>query len=162
MAEKESGLRLQSGAKKLKGLKGPHYMCISLHLAGIKQTEIASLCKKSVTWVCRTLGDPLAKAEIVRRSIMLDSDLFALQGKVVDALRAALTNSTEPAIQLRAAEQWFKVHGRFKDAATSESFSAEDLVKRVLERQNVAQAQAVVHVHLGEKERSTVLIEDSD
>lgn len=161
IAEKEAGIRLNSGQKKLKGLKGSHYMCLSLHLAGFKNTEIAELCRKSYTWVGHTLRDPLVKAEIISRSLMLDSELFALQGKVVKALKGALDNTSEPGIQLRATEQWFKVHGRFQSTTIAEQFSAEDLVKKVLDTQksSIAQAQAVVHVHVGEEKRSTVLIE---
>lgn len=172
LAEMESGLRLKNGKRRLNKLRGTHYMCISLHLTGVKQTDIAQVVSRSLTWVSATLADPLAKAEIQRRSLMMEADLFALQSDVVAAMRSALRNTSEPNIQLKASEMWLKTHGRFQNTQSVESLTAEDIVKKVLNREQENKAAALaqasvhsethVHVHVGEAERITVLPDPSE
>lgn len=171
LAEIESGNRLKNGNRKLDKLKGTHYMCISLHLGGAKQADIAQVVCRSISWVSQTLADPLAKAEIMRRSLMMESDLFALQSDVVEAIRSALRNESEPNIQLKGAEMWLKSQGRFQKTQSSDTFSGEDLVKSILNHEQRNKAAAVaqaavhnethVHVHVGEGERITVLPDPS-
>ena len=170
-AEKEAGLRLQNGKKKLRKLAGPHYMCISLHLCGTKQIDIAQVLKRKLTWVSRTLLDPLAQAEIQRRSLMVDAELIALQSDAVDALRGALRNASEPNIQLRGVEILFKSQGRFQGSQAPAAFTAEDIVKGVLEHEQKSRAEALaiaavhsethVHVHLGEDAERVTVFPDS-
>ena len=157
----ESGLRLTNGSSKLKKLRGPHYICISHYLVGLRQADIALVMHKSISWVSHTLLDPLAQAEMKRRSILMDANLFSLHGNVVDVLRTALLNDKEPAIQLRATEQWFKVHGRFSTDAQAPALTAGDIVSDVFKRQDARMAQAqkqelTVHVHIGDTEKTTV------
>ena len=160
-AEIESGMRLRNGRMPFTKLTGPHYACISLHMVGIPQRDIAAALNRKIAWVGGVLNDPLAKAEIKRRSVLLDMEFSALHGAVVDAVRDGL-GDPDPGIKLRASEQWLKAHGRFAKSTSSDGLTAEDIVKGVLDQvrnnnlANVAlsQSETHVHVHIGGGEAS--------
>lgn len=103
---------------------------VALHLEG-KETHT----------ICRTLEVSPAKVYAVLRSTAAqniindffqfqDQELKVLYSLAVGAIRSGLTNADDD-IKLRAADRYFKIHGKYKSDAPRET--AEDVVRRIME-----------------------------
>lgn len=126
--EKASGRRGPTGALRLSKLSGKHLRIIALHCAGLKGQEIAAQLGATGAWISTVLNDPLAKAEIHRRFVELDNEMFVKATQVVDEKM----RDEDPAIALRAAEMVWRARGRFEKKAEDRP-TAEDVVQRMLE-----------------------------
>lgn len=127
-AEKESGLRLPSGATRLTRLTGKHLRCINFHLQGMKGGVIAEVMNVSPAWVSKILTDPLSKVAIQERFVEIDNEMFTKATRTVDEKM----DHKDPAIALRAADMVWRARGRY-EKKTDDRPTAEDVVQRMLQ-----------------------------
>lgn len=147
-AEKESGLRLSSGAVRLTRLTGKHLRCINFHLQGMKGGVIAEVMNVSPAWVSKILTDPLAKALIQERFVEVDNEMFTKATRTIDANM----DHKDAAIALRAADMVWRARGRY-EKKTDDRPTAEDVVQRMLQLAS-QQGQASVTITATAGERS--------
>lgn len=142
-AEKAQGQRLPNGAKPLGKLTGKHLRIVNLHMAGLKGGEIAAALNLTPSRVSIILNDPLTQAEIGKRFVETDREMFARATKKIDE---SMDNS-DPAIALRAAEMVWRSRGKFEKKEVDRP-TAEDVVTRMLQLAG-EQGQATLKVTVG-------------
>ena len=119
----------------MKRLLPRHLHIISLHLQGLKGTEIVRLLESagvyiSAITVYRVLCDPLSQKVMENFYAGADREMKALELMAVDSLRSAMrSGSHRDAIS--AADKVFKANGRYGTAPSS--ISAEDVIARAMD-----------------------------
>jgi len=136
-AERDIGLRTETGSQKLKKLKPKHKHIIALHLAGWPNQQIAAYLNMNVTYICIVLRDPLSQEVINSMDELHESEFQRLRIFANDALRDALQPHKPDRTRLQAASVFFKREA-VKGAEKGET--AEDVMQKILakiEAQNV-------------------------
>jgi hypothetical protein len=125
---KQADLRLPNGTVPLKKLSGKHLRLINLHTSGIKGDEIAAILGLTRPRVSAILNDPLVQAEIQRRYIALDQEMFA---KSISVVSEAM-DGADKSIALRAADMVWKARDRYAPKGNVAAATAEDIVQKML------------------------------
>lgn len=129
-AEKIYGMRRENGALKLKKLTRKHYEIIARHLAGQSGERIHNEMNLSVVTISRVLNDPLAQQVIKRSYKDRQSELDALAGMAIGAVRDTLTvGSTSE--KLAAVDKFTKLKQAIAPE-TNPAESAEDFAKAII------------------------------
>jgi hypothetical protein len=132
-AEKESGVRRDSGAKKLKRLLPWHVQMLKLHLQGFSNRVIAARLRKGENTISLCLSDP--KIQVLRSKALegLVHEFDVLEAKAIDAIRSGL-DSTSVDQKLKAATAWSKEKERRDKVHGQVNEGAEDVVARLFSR----------------------------
>lgn len=143
--EKLSGVRAPSGAVRLKELSGKHLRAINMHLAGAKGAAIAAALDMTEGWVSVVLNDPLSQAEIHKRFVDTDNEMYARATGVIDRSM----DSEDPVIALRSAEMIWRSRGKFEKREPVRT-TAEDVVQKMLElASRTGDASVTIHATTG-------------
>ena len=156
--EKMIGKRLTSGKKPLKALSARHRQIIALHVQGYSNNSIATILDMSHIAVSHVLTDPLTQSVLSTFKESWVAELAALGALAVDAVREGLL-SQDKGVALRAADQFFKTQGTYKQDANAGNETAEDVISRVLTVMEVS-ADAVRQAAISQR-RPTKIIDTS-
>lgn len=115
---------------ELRKLNHKQHFIVSMHLKGLKASEIAEMMGCNTNYVYKTLKLPEAVA--IRQQLMagVADELEAMFPKVVQTIEAKLESEDER-VQLSAVDAWSKLYDKCKGGA-SEKLTAEDVVKSLL------------------------------
>lgn len=131
-AERDIGLRRNSGANKLKRLKPRHKQVIALHLAGWESQRIAEKLDLTVAWVSTVLSDPLAREVISNFDELHEEEFKRLRVLANDAIRRALHPDKPDSTRLKAARMF---HQRESELGLKDKGeTAEDVMAKILQK----------------------------
>ena len=122
---------------QLKALRPIHYKVISLHLSGLKNTDISRQLNIHQQTVVNVVHSRLGREAIEGAMEKYYDEFYELAPKVVKTIRQTLDDDQNPDLRLRAASMWLKTsgwEGRKKSVQTS-----EDKVKNILIQANNVQ-----------------------
>ncbi len=122
---------------QLKALRPIHYRIISMHLSGLKNTEISRQIGVHQQTVVNVVHSRLGREAIEGAMEKYYDEFYELAPKVVKTIRQTLDDDENPDLKLRAANMWLKSsgwEGRKKSVQTS-----EDKVKNILIQANNVQ-----------------------
>jgi|TARA_R110000744_G_scaffold341003_2_gene446302 hypothetical protein len=122
---------------QLKALRPIHYRVISLHLSGLKNTDISRQLNIHQQTVVNVVHSRLGREAIEGAMEKYYDEFYELAPKVVKTIRQTLDDDQNPDLRLRAASMWLKTsgwEGRKKSVQTS-----EDKVKNILIQANNVQ-----------------------
>ena len=125
------------GASELKRLRPLHYKIISMHLAGVRNKDIARQVGCTKATIVNIVQSRLGREAIEGALEMYYDEFHELAPKVVQVISDTLDNDENPDLRLRAANTWIKTSGwehRRKVVQTS-----EDQVKNILIQANNVQ-----------------------
>ena len=125
------------GSSELKRLRPLHYKIISLHLAGVRNKDIAQQIGCTKATVVNIVHSRLGREAIEGALEKYYDEFQELAPKVVKVVNETLENEENPDLRLRAAGMWIKTSGweqRRKTVQTS-----EDQVKNILIQANNVQ-----------------------
>lgn len=125
------------GASELKRLRPLHYEIISMHLAGVRNKDIARQLDCTKATVVNIIHSRLGREAIEGALEKYYDEFQELAPKVVQVVEDTLDNEDNPDLRLRAAGMWIKTSGweqRRKTVQTS-----EDQVKNILIQANNVQ-----------------------
>ncbi len=122
-------------ASVLKKLNPRHKKAVQLHLQGTTLQKISDQTGLSPTWVCKILKSKAAKKQIAEYSDYFDQVFLAQYTKSIAAVRDGLQDP-DINVRLKAADTYFKAHGKYKDATRGDGQTAEDLIQRIMKMMN--------------------------
>lgn len=108
-----------------------YFAVLSHHLSGKTVRQISDLTGYKLPSIYKILSDE--RVVQVRQQLMkvTESEFEALYAKAVQAIRAGL-DDCDLDVALRAADMWFKAHGKYKSTQTVQNITAEDVVIQIL------------------------------
>ena len=109
---------------------------LALYLRGLPLPDIARELALSEGEILTILESAPARRYIELRLREAENELQHLLPSAIDAVRAGLSH-LEPEVRLRAADQFWKLTGRYKQDAGSARVSAEDVVQQLLVQVNI-------------------------
>lgn len=134
-AEKQLGLRCESGLKARRKLKPLHRTMLILYMEGHSIQEIAKRVGRSYINVWQIINDPQGLAWIARAMEMSKQELEVLQPKAVGVIRDAL-NHPSVDVQLKGLDRLIKLQEHLGIGEESNE-TAEDVVSRILRDINI-------------------------
>jgi len=109
---------------------------LSLYLRGLPLADIARELALAEGEILTILESAPARRYIELRLREAENELQHLLPSAIDAVRAGLSH-LEPEVRLRAADQFWKLTGRYKQDAAGGRISAEDVVQQLLVQVNI-------------------------
>jgi hypothetical protein len=122
---------------QLKALRPIHYRVISLHLSGLRNTDISRQLGIHQQTVVNVVHSRLGREAIEGAMEKYYDEFYELAPKVVKTIKQTLDDDENPDLRLRAANMWLKTsgwEGRKKSVQTS-----EDKVRNILIQANNVQ-----------------------
>lgn len=119
-----------SAYKPLTRLTPRHHRMIEMHLAGLKNTEIAEAFSIAPCRVSIILRNPTVEAYLHELREAADQELKNLLPAAVGILRRAL-DDPDPKVALRATDEIFRVLGKYREEMAPQE-TAEDVIARAL------------------------------
>jgi hypothetical protein len=128
-AEKMYGIRRDNGSRKLTRLTRRHYEILARHLQGQSHEQIHIYMGLSISSISRILNDPLCQTILKRSYMDRQSELDALAGRAIDAIRSAFDGSTSE--KLAAVDKYAKLKGVIAPESNPME-SAEDFARALV------------------------------
>lgn len=144
-AERDIGLRRESGANKLKRLKPRHKKVLALHLAGWPSHEIAAEVGMTVSWVSTIISDPLSQQIINNFEELQEEEFKRLRVLANDTLREAMHPGNPIKTRLEGVREFHRREASIVKGDKGET--AEDVMEKILQRIEAENVQINIHNH---------------
>lgn len=144
LVEKSLGLRRENGAMKLKRLTARHLKILGMHLEGKSLENICMECNITMATASRVLNDPLAVAILKRVYTSRESEIQALGGKAIAAVRDGLTHDSM-GVKLRAVDKYAKLREVMLPKGGDRE-TAEDVIQRMLSQANFVNSNVQINI----------------